>query len=335
MFRSSLLIVLILFWKIHSLQFGAGGSTSVLRQANARNIKAAVLVPGFLTGAEEFRTLCAELTEGGLPTVAVPMPNWHWLPCLGGRSVRPMLERIDHTVRWLIANDGDVTKVSPFNYTWYDAYADFTTNPGGILKVGGSDRVEDYPLVVPRGTFILPKDDELPTNTKIALIGHSAGGWISRVYLSDRAYGGKVYEGKKYVHSLITLGTPHGNAPGPAFEGVKWCNQESTTAVRSLVVGGTGFKGTDWGAMTQGSYSFCCPRGSDGTSYDGDGITPIESALAMDGAEELILDDVTHFCWSDVWGSDIVAPELTQDHRDGKPWYGSPGILERWADWII
>jgi len=41
------------------------------------------------------------LTSRGIPTVVVPMPVWHWLPCLGGRSMRPMLERIDHTVRLL------------------------------------------------------------------------------------------------------------------------------------------------------------------------------------------------------------------------------------------
>jgi len=45
-----------------------------------------------------------------------------------------------------------------------------------------------------------------------------AGGWIARAYLSDREYGGKIYNGKELVHSIITLGSPHGNAPGPAFK---------------------------------------------------------------------------------------------------------------------
>ena len=36
---------------------------------------AAVLVPGFLTGADEFQPLCQTLTERSLPTLAVPMPN--------------------------------------------------------------------------------------------------------------------------------------------------------------------------------------------------------------------------------------------------------------------
>jgi triacylglycerol esterase/lipase EstA (alpha/beta hydrolase family) len=154
-------------------------------------ICAAVLVPGFLTGAHEFQPLCQTLTERGLPTIAVPMPNWHWLPCLGGRSARPILERIDFAVKHLIANEGDVTRVLPkIDYSLYDTWIDFRNNPGGIFKVGGSSRVDEYPLYEPRGKFPLPEN--LP-NKKVALIGHSAGGWISRAYLSSREYGGKAY----------------------------------------------------------------------------------------------------------------------------------------------
>jgi len=32
----------------------------------------------------------------------------------------------------------------------------------------------------------------------------SAGGWISRVYLSSSDYGGKSYDGSEYIHSLVT-----------------------------------------------------------------------------------------------------------------------------------
>ncbi|CAB9516781.1 Triacylglycerol Lipase [Seminavis robusta] len=296
-----------------------------------RKIQAAVLVPGFLTGASEFQSLCDNLTERGLPTVAVPMPAWHWLPCLGGRSARPILERIDFTVQHLIAADGDITKVPSFQYSLKDAWEDFWTNPGGVAQVGGSQRVDEYPIVEPRGTFDLP---ELPPNAgKIALIGHSAGGWISRAYLSSRSYGGKAYEGSKYIHSLVTLGTPHQSAPGPAFEGVQWCNEEPAP-VRSLAVGGTGFKGDEWGAMTQGAYSFCCNQGTDGTSYTGDGMTPIDSALSFDGAEQLAIQNVTHFSW-DTFGAEFVAPELAKDYSNGRPWYGSKGIVEKWADWIV
>ncbi|KAI2507177.1 PGAP1-like protein [Fragilaria crotonensis] len=171
------------------------------------NLKAAVLVPGFLTGANDFKQMVAQLNDRGIPTVAVPMPNWHWLPCLGGRSVRPVLERIDFTVKHLLAAEGDVTKIPNFQYNLMDAWHDLQDNPGGLVSVGGSSEVESYPEVKPRGYFPMPKS--IPTDTKIALIGHSAGGWICRAYLSDRNYGGKGYDGKRYVHSLVTLGSPH------------------------------------------------------------------------------------------------------------------------------
>jgi hypothetical protein len=155
-----------------SLSFKAGlYSTNADKQADSNDdlLCAAVLVPGFLTGAAEFQPLCQTLTKRGLPTVAVPMPNWHWIPCLGGRSARPILERIDFTVKHLIANDGDVTKIPKFDYSLWDTWIDFRNNPGGVLQVGGSCRVEDYPVVEPRGKFPLPEN--LP-NKKVALIGH-------------------------------------------------------------------------------------------------------------------------------------------------------------------
>ncbi|EED93028.1 hypothetical protein THAPSDRAFT_262296, partial [Thalassiosira pseudonana CCMP1335] len=231
-----------------------------------------VIVPGFLTGRDEFIPLAESLTAKGIPTVVVPMPNWHWLPCLGGRSMRPMLERIDFTVRHLAGVAGNLAG-------------------------------------------------------KVALIGHSAGGWICRAYLSQRNYGGKAYQGQELVHSLITLGSPHSNAPGAAFKGVEWVNREPLEGVRALAVGGTGYKGDSSGQLTQNAYSFCCPDGSDGKSYDGDGVTPIQSALAMKdhspNTDTLVLDDV-----------ETVAPELSAFHREGRPWYGDEEVIEKWAGWL-
>lgn len=320
------------------------------------NVAAAVIVPGFLTGADEFEPLCKALTERGIPTVAVPMPNWHWLPCLGGRSARPILERIDHTVKHIVANyentenpiiaSNAILNIPEYKYSVFDCWMDFQNTPGGALKVGGSSKVDDYPVVEPRGDFASPEGfrtgngSKKQPKKKIALIGHSAGGWISRVYLSSSDYGGKVYEGSKYIHSLVTLGTPHSNAPGPAFEGIEWINRpenehDRTKHVRTLAVAGNGFKGGDWGSLTQGAYSFCCPEGTDGTSYEGDGVTPLFSALDLPGSESLVLEGATHhFCWSDVFGGDFVAPELTEDHKRGQSWYGSEGVIEQWAKFI-
>jgi hypothetical protein len=247
-----------------------------------------------------------------------------------------MLERIDYAVRHLagvagslvdleraVSNDDDAgsvpyTGADPqllipnFSYNMFDLYQDFRNNPGGVLEVGGSAEVDEYPLWNPRGSF----SSQAPEPAgKVVLIGHSAGGWISRAYLSERNYGGKSYNGRRLVHSLVTLGSPHGNAPGPAFKGVEWVNREvmdSSSGVRALAVGGTGYRGDSSGDFTRGAYSFCCPVGSDGSQYDGDGVTPIQSALAMKQhvphADTLVLEDVGHFCWSDSFGGDIVAP---------------------------
>ena len=245
--------------------------------------------------------------------------------------MRPILERVDFAVRHLSASGGDIESMPDYDYSLSDCWADFRTNPGGVLSVGGSAEVDEYPLdVVPRGSFSRPSGD---ATGRIALIGHSAGGWISRLYLSDRSYGGRAYRGSQLVHSLVTLGTPHGNAPGEAFRGVEWCNRDqSYDGVRGLAVGGVGYPGDTSGSLTRDAYSFCCSRGSDGSGYDGDGLTPIDSSLAWEGADEkMVLKDATHFPWSDVAGGNLFAPELARMHKEGRPWYGSKGVIDEWA----
>jgi hypothetical protein len=260
-----------------------------------------------------------------------------------------MLERIDYTVRHVVAlsslqqqNDGDrqlPPVVPPIQYSVMDCLQDFMDNPGGIFKVGGSDEVDEYPEeVIPRGNFSAPHN-ELLEGRKIALIGHSAGGWICRIYLSDREYGGKAYHGTQFVHSLVTLGTPHCTAPGPAFRSVEWCNRERVIGVRGLAVGSTGWKGGNSGGLTQNSYAFCSDKDQNVTDMDGDGITPIQSALAMEGdhVERLALSNVHHYPWSDAagpWGH-WFASELTADHQDGKPWYGDDHVVDQWAEFLL
>ena len=332
------------------------------------DIVAAIIIPGFLTGSQEFETTMVDkLNARKIPTMVVPMPNWHWIPCLGGRSVRPILERVDYTVQHLIHNlnthdnndndDNDnssttakILTIPPYQYSFWDCWRDFRNNPGGVMEVGGSSKVDDYPVdVEPQGTFTLPvSSSSEPKPKRIALIGHSAGGWIGRIYLSSSQYGGKSYQGAKYVHTLLTLGTPHANAntqrPNPAFAGIEWINRadneverRGTNTIRSISVAGTGFLGRLWPGLTQGAYAFCCPDGSDGTQYDGDGVTPVFSALMMPGSEAVIIDNVTHFCWSDpaVFGGKFVAPALTTDHQQGRPWYGDESVVDQWVDYLI
>ena len=67
--------------------------------------------------------------------------------------------------------------------------------------------IDEKSVCYPRGSFQAANEP----SGRVALIGHSAGGWISRLYLnlSGRRYNGKVFHGHKLVHSLVTLGSPH------------------------------------------------------------------------------------------------------------------------------
>lgn len=244
-------------------------------------------------------------------------------------QVRPILERIDYTVKHVAAGED----VPEMEYSALDCFMDFLTTPGGMLKVGGTDNPDQYPVVEPRGSF----PEAGSPKGKIALIGFSAGGWISRIFLSDENYGGKVYNGQRLVHSLVTLGTPHGDAVGnPAFEGIRWCNRKAKLPLRQLAVGGTGFKINEWGLFTSGSYAFCGAEEIDDTSSDcdGDGVTPIGSSLALPGAEKMQIPGAHHFCWSDVAACSLVSPELTKHFQEAGEWYGSEGMLDFWLPWL-
>ena len=221
-------------------------STTALSTPSTR-LRAAVIVPGFLNDAKDYAPLAKSLTERGIPTAVVPFPIWHWIPTIGGRSVRPILERIDHTVRHVCASGiaGETSTnlndaVPPIEYTLDDLIDDFKTNPGGPAKVGGSLEPDEFPDdVVPSGTFPAAAD----AAGKVALIGCSAGGYMARIYLSSRSYSGRAYKGSELVHSLVTLGTPNlswEGAPLP-FINVGWANQEPLPeGVRVLAVGATG-----------------------------------------------------------------------------------------------
>ena len=44
---------------------------------------------------------------------------------------------------------------------------------------------------------------------KVCVVAHSAGGWLTRLYLGSEPYCGRVYAGEKYVDVVVSLGAPH------------------------------------------------------------------------------------------------------------------------------
>lgn len=110
---------------------------------------ACVVVPGFLYGAEDFLDLAVALRSRGIAATVAPIAWWHWLPCLGGRSVRPILERIDAAVEYATTAETVALAAPAPAYGPSDLLGDVRDTPGGVLRVGGSADPDEFPTVAP------------------------------------------------------------------------------------------------------------------------------------------------------------------------------------------
>lgn len=151
------------------------------------------------------------------------------------------------------------------------------------------------------------------------LVGHSAGGLIARLYLSDRPVWNRIYRGVERVSMVVTLGTPHcdsgehrtgwylSDAANELAPGTPFAHR-----VRYHTVAGRCMLGDPAGTWKERrayrSYVFFCGQGD---SW-GDGVVPLASA-GLDGAESVILPQVSH------------------SKKYGGAWYGSSGeVVRRW-----
>lgn len=162
--------------------------------------------------------------------------------------------------------------------------------------------------------------------SQVNLIGHSAGGWIARIYLGEQPYTihndvsetASLWHAYPYVATLVTLGTPHVsqerwtqrnldfvkiNYPGAFYPDVKY------VCVAGKAIYGVRRPG-QW--LAYNSYKLTCGVGN----CWGDGITPVEAAH-LDGATNLTLDGVLH------------------SPRRGGIWYGSPDVMQSWVPYLV
>jgi triacylglycerol esterase/lipase EstA (alpha/beta hydrolase family) len=225
-----------------------------------------VILPGFLEGAAAYAKLEESLDELGFPTITVPLRRRDWLVTLGGKSVTPIIQILDKTVK--------------------QALQDFNVS-------------------------------------QINLIGHSAGGWISRIYMGEFGYQGKKEEKANYwkaypsIANLITLGTPHISREPWTQWNLDFVNDNYPGAfygsVRYICVAGKAVLGKrqlgKWVAYN--SYQMTCGTGDTW----GDGITPIEAAH-LKGAENIVIEGVLH------------------SPRSPGIWYGSPEVIRNWLSYL-
>ena len=170
-------------------------------------------------------------------------------------------------------------------------------------------------------------DRHCPSGERINLIGHSAGGWIGRIYLGDRPYpnsssaAAKTWHGRDRVATLLCLGTPHISQERWTKRNINFVNDTYPGAfypdVRYVCIAGHAIQGDrgwrkGWTAnLAYNSYSLTCGEGS----AWGDGITPVVSAH-LEGAINLTLEGVVH------------SPGSIQ------PWYGSETIVTQWQSYL-
>ncbi len=160
---------------------------------------------------------------------------------------------------------------------------------------------------------------------QINLIGHSAGGWIARIYLGEKPYAihpgddevSGLWHARAQINTLITLGTPHISQERWTKRNLNFVNDTYPGAfypdVRYVCVAGKAVYGQrSWGTwFTYSSYELTCGKGD----CWGDGITPI-SAAHLAGAENITLDGVVH------------------SPRPGATWYGSPEAVQEWVSYL-
>ncbi|KAJ6693844.1 hypothetical protein OIU85_004612 [Salix viminalis] len=201
---------------------------------------------------------------------------------------------------------------------------------------------------------------ELAQGQTLSLIGHSAGGWLARVYMEEF--------GQLDVSLLLTLGTPHLPPPkgvpgvidqtrGLLYYVEKHCKKAVyTPELRYVCIAGRYIQGArfvggsnveaksmvpvendhptaeavlvnDLGIPTSTSPGFRARFVGQGykqvcgqADVWGDGVVP-EVSAHLDGAFNISLDGVYH------------SPVGSEDEL--RPWYGSPAVVEQWIHHLL
>ena len=137
---------------------------------------------------------------------------------------------------------------------------------------------------------------ESSTN-KVTLIGHSSGGMILRLYLSDLLFRRKIYNGKYYANCLITLGSPNqairatylrkfvsSNLPGCFYgENVNYISVAGELDLSGPIATQISRR------LSKSSYKAL--NGNENTI--GDGLVPKDSALLI-GSKKIVMKETAH-----------------------------------------
>lgn len=294
-------------------------ATARQQQPSSLRVKKApalVIVPGWLSESSQYDDMASYISSKGFKTLIVPLKWYNWIPSLGGRSVRPILDRIDATIAHALNATEEQMQSDDEGprYSLLDFFKEFV-NP----KNGAQPSLRKESQAKP--SYASPN--------KVILIGHSAGGWICRILLGGKVpYDGRVYAASQNVSALITLGTPHVCTDKLTKRNMDFVNEnypgasEAKQGVHYVCLAGKFARGqADYGGLwkdfTWQSYELCCGEGD----VWGDGVIPIKCATGLEGAEHVILEGVEHF------------PSARNSQE--RAWYGSPQVVDKWFPLLL
>jgi len=200
---------------------------------------------------------------------------------------------------------------------------------------------------------------ELAQGRQLSLIGHSAGGWLARVYMEEF--------GKSDIVLLLTLGTPH-MPPPKGVVGVIDQTRGLLDYVQQHCAKAVYTKDLKYvciaGRYTRGARAFGKPYedsedvGTGVIEERSDGTAVMTVSKATVGVATLqarfIGQGYKQVCGrADVWGDGVV-PEVSA-HLEGalnisldgvyhspvgsddlsRPWYGSPEVVKKWINHLL
>ena len=154
---------------------------------------------------------------------------------------------------------------------------------------------------------------------RVTLVGHSSGGVMLRLYLSDEAVLGRAYGGAARCDRLVTLGSPHQAARATPLRMMvdrrfPGCHEPGVDYV--AIAGEINLDGENASAFSRRSASGSYKSIAGDGELSGDGLVPVGSAL-LKGARHLVQADTAHGGFF------------------GKFWYGSVQRLEIWWTFVI
>jgi hypothetical protein len=152
---------------------------------------------------------------------------------------------------------------------------------------------------------------------RITLVGHSSGGIMLRLFLSDLPFEGRCWGGRRVADRLICLGSPHTALKATPLRAL--VDRELPGAFHSDSVHYVSVAGSltldpaaGQASDTARRLAPTAYRNSTGNADDpGDGLVPVAGAL-LAGSQPIVLEGVAH------------------GGAFGPRWYGTPEVVERW-----